>query len=53
MSAGADFNILAPESEYIEKYPYYKDVMICNYIKRLENPVIINHTGRINFVNEG
>ena len=53
MSAGADFNILAPESEYIEKYPYDKDVMICNYIKRLDEPVIINHTGRIKFVNEG
>lgn len=52
MSAGADFNILAPEEDYIDKYPYDKDVMICNYIKKMNEPVIINHTGRIKFVTD-
>ena len=49
MSAGADFNILAKEEDYIIKYPYDKDVMVCNYIKRKNEPVIINQTGRIKF----
>lgn len=50
MSAGADFNILADESDYLIKYPYDKDVMVCDYIKRNNKPVIINQTGRIKFV---
>ena len=49
MSAGADFSILALEEDYIEKYPYDKDVMICDYIKKMDKPVIINHTGRVKF----
>ena len=49
MSAGADFIVLAPEEEYIKKYPYDKDIMICDYIKRMNEPVIINHTGRVKF----
>ena len=49
MSAGADFDVLAPEEEYIEKFPYDKDVMVCEYIKLLDRPVVINQTGRINF----
>ena len=47
MSAGADFNILAKEEDYIKKYPYDKDVMVCNYIKRKNEPIVINQTGRI------
>ena len=49
MSAGADFNILAPEEDCI-KYPYDKDVMVCDYIKRLNKPVSINQTGRIKYI---
>ena len=49
MSAGADFNILAKEENYITKYPYDKDVMVCDYIKRKNKPVVINQTGRIKF----
>ena len=49
MSAGADFNILAPEEDCI-KYPYDKDVMVCDYIKRLNKPVVINQTGRIKYI---
>ncbi len=49
MSAGADFNILAKEEEYLQKYSYDKDVMVCDYIKRNSEPVIINQTGRIKY----
>ena len=49
MSAGADFNILAPEEDCI-KYPYDKDVMVCDYIKRLNKPVSIDQTGRIKYI---
>lgn len=52
MSAGADYDILATEEEYIEKFPYDKDVMVCNYLKKLHKPIIINHTGRIHFEND-
>ena len=47
MSAGADFNILAKEEEYIKKYPYDKDVMICDYIKEYRKPIVINQYGRL------
>ena len=49
MSAGADYNILAQEENYIKKYPYDKDVMVCNYIKRINEPITINQTGRIKY----
>ncbi len=49
MSAGADFGILAKEEEYLKKYPYDKDVMVCNYIKKQNKPISINQLGRINF----
>ncbi len=49
MSAGADFNILAPEEDYLEKFNYDKDVMVCQYIKESGKPVVIEHSGRINF----
>lgn len=49
MSAGADFNILAEEGEYLKKYSYDKDVMVCDYIKRSNEPIIINQYGRIKF----
>ena len=46
MSAGADFNIMAKEEDYLIKYPYDKDVMVCEYLKKHPEPVIINQTGR-------
>ena len=49
MSAGADYNILAKEEDYLKKYSYDKDVMVCDYIKRSGKPVIINQTGRIKY----
>ena len=49
MSAGADFNILAKEENYLKKYNYDKDVMVCNYIKRKNKPVVINQLGRIQY----
>ena len=52
MSAGADFNVFAPEDVYIEKFPYDKDVMTAEYIKEMNEPVVINQVGRIKFVHE-
>ena len=49
MSAGADFNILAEEKDYLIKYPYDKDVMVCDYIKRQNKPIVINQLGRIKY----
>ena len=34
---------------HIEIYPYDKDVMTCQYIKKLNCPIEINQTGRIIF----
>ena len=52
MSAGADFNILAKPEDYLIKYPYDKDVMVCDYIKRKNKPVIINQLGRIKYTDK-
>ena len=49
MSAGADYNILAPEELYIEKYPFDKDVLASAYIKEKNEPIVINQTGRIRY----
>jgi len=49
MSAGADFNILAKEEDYIKKYNYDKDVMVCDYVKRNNKPIVINQLGRIKY----
>ena len=49
MSAGADYNILAPEEHYVEKYPFDKDVLTCEYIKGFKEPIVINQLGRIKF----
>jgi len=49
MSAGADYDVLAPEEIYVEKYPFDKDVLTCEYIKEMNEPVIINQTGRIKY----
>jgi hypothetical protein len=52
MSAGADFNILAKEEDYLKKYNYDKDVMVCDYIKRKNEPIVINQLGRIKFTDK-
>ena len=51
MSAGADYAVLAPEDKCIEIRPYDKDVLTCDYIKKLNRPIVINQTGRIKFEN--
>lgn len=48
MFEGADFDILAPKEECVN-YPFNKDFLICEYIKHLNEPVVINQTGRIHF----
>lgn len=52
MSADADYKMLAPEEEYIEHLPYDKDRLVCNYLKKHPEPLVINHTGRIEFDSE-
>lgn len=52
MSAGADYMVIAKEEEYIEKYPYDKDVMVCNYMKKHKEPIVINQLGRIKYESE-
>ena len=49
MSAGADFNVLAKEDDYIASYEYDKDYLVCEYLKKNKAPIIIDHTGRIEF----
>ncbi len=49
MSAGADFKILANEEDYVAQYPFDKDYLVCEYLKRQNKPIVINHTGRIEF----
>ncbi len=48
MFEGADFDVLAPKEECIN-YPFNKDFLACEYIKHLNEPVVINQTGRIKF----
>ena len=48
MFEGADFDVLAPKEECIN-YPFNKDFIACQYIKRLNTPIEINQTGRIKF----
>ena len=49
MSAGADYKVLAEEDEYVEHYPYDKDFMVCEYLKKHKEPIVIEHSGRIEF----
>lgn len=49
MFDGADFDILSPKEE-CTNYPFNKDFLTCEYIKHLNEPVIINQTGRVRFV---
>ena len=49
MSAGADYKILATEEAYIEHLPFDKDFLVCQYLKKHKEPIVIEHTGRIKF----
>lgn len=52
MSAGADFKVMAEKKDYIERYPFDKDYLVCQYLKRQKEPIVIEHTGRIKFETE-
>ncbi len=52
MSAGADFKILAEEDDYITHYNFDKDYLVCQYLKKQKDPVVINHYGRIEFTTD-
>lgn len=52
MSAGADFNVLAEEKDYIQIYDYDKDYLVCQYLKKYNTPIVIDHYGRIEFETE-
>ena len=49
MFDGADLDVLSPKEECVN-YPFNKDFLACEYIKHLDEPVVINQTGRIKFV---
>ena len=49
MFEGADFDILASKDECIN-YPFNKDFLACEYIKHRNEPIEINQTGRLRFV---
>lgn len=49
MSAGADYKVLAEEDEYVKHYPYDKDFIVCEYLKKHKEPIVIEHSGRIEF----
>lgn len=49
MSAGADYKVLAEEKDYIEHLPFDKDYLVCQYLKKHREPIVINQLGRIEF----
>ncbi|MBQ7763740.1 5'-nucleotidase C-terminal domain-containing protein [bacterium] len=49
MSAGADYKVLATEEQYIAHLPFDKDFLVCQYLKKHNKPIVINHYGRIEF----
>lgn len=52
MSAGADFDVLVSKEDWTEKFPYDKDYLISEYLRQHKEPVVINHFGRINYIEE-
>ena len=52
MSAGADFKVLATEEDYIKVYEFDKDYLVCQYLKKNNEPIVINQYGRIEFDSE-
>ena len=50
MCTGTDYLKLAEKEDVLEILPYDKDVVTCNYIKYLNQPIVINQTGRVKFV---
>ena len=49
MSTGADFRILAEEKDFIEHFAFDKDYLVCEYLKKHKEPIIIEHMGRIDY----
>mgnify|MGYP003298706608 CR=1 FL=1 len=49
MSGGVDHGVLAKKEDCIN-YKECKDYFTCQYIKHLDKPIVINNSGRINFV---
>ena len=52
MSAGADFKVLATEEDYIKVFEFDKDYLVCQYLKKNKEPIVINQYGRIEFDTE-
>lgn len=48
MTWGTDYDVLAPKEKCIE-YPFTKADLTCDYIKRLNKPIVIKQTGRIKY----
>ncbi len=53
MSAGADYKVLATKENYIKRYDFDKDYLVCQYLKKQKDPVVIEHSGRISFQTDG
>ena len=48
MSWGKEYGVLAKE-EQCKEYPFNKAYLTCEYIKHLNRPIVINHSGRIQY----
>ena len=48
MSWGTDYDVLAPKEE-CQEYNFTKADLACDYIKKQNKPIVINHTGRIKY----
>lgn len=48
MFEGVELDALAEKDECVN-YPFNKDFLACEYIKHLNEPVVINQTGRVRF----
>jgi 2',3'-cyclic-nucleotide 2'-phosphodiesterase (5'-nucleotidase family) len=49
MATGADFKVLAEEKDFIEHFTFDKDYLVCEYLKKHKEPIVIEHTGRIEY----
>ena len=49
MATGADFMVLAEEKDFIEHFTYDKDYLVCEYLKKHNQPIVIEHAGRIDY----
>ncbi len=48
MFEGVELDALAEKDECVN-YPFNKDFLACEYIKHLNEPIVINQTGRVRF----